>query len=470
MLPMSHSLRDAIGNLGQRLSLGDRPMPENPPLSRLAAKLAQDGGTTEHRPAKDYDAVAREILAQLASGLQLDTRQLRDAAWCLWSTAPAIANQPGEFSALLLQMQASDSARPFRTLATSFMASYTVDQAGSSETAQVLGGLSQQWGGPWGQVHQAYQLFDLTNGPQALAAAVIAQDKPASDILKAAGIGAISAQSGYAQAITGALLDQLARGRDLDHLTRLARIQRYAMTAEGNPIYGDQRPNLVEALLRPFGNGKVEKTIRDLFLKVVLALMGDPRLKPGNWSLVPTALREMVQRWLTEQSLRQFLDIVDRTADDSMWPYRRAFWEGVYDRGLIGDAWVAFGPDGQRQARNAFGKGAEFAILAAEGRQVESGHAVLLLRIGNGVVADWSHNGKCNIWSNADSKTAPKLFRKSYGSDEIRIHKGTGNYETEDLMSLMHMSSPTYNWQGKVAERLRKMTGIRLQQSDYRWP
>ncbi|MGV8856107.1 MAG: EH signature domain-containing protein [Devosia sp.] len=467
---MSHSLRDAIVHLGQRLSLGERPVPENPPLARLAAKLVQDGGTTERRPPKDFDAVAGEILAQLQSGVQLDTRQLRDAAWCLWTTNPAIADQPREFGALLLQMQGSDSARPFRTLATSFMASYTADQAGNSEAAQVLGRLSQQWGGPWGQVHQAYQLFDLSSGPQALAAAVIAQDKPASDILKAAGIGAISAQSGYAKAITGALLDQLAQGRDMDHLTRLARIQRYAMTPEGNPIYGDQRPNLVEALLRPFGTGTVEKAVRDLFLKIVLSLMGDPRLKPGNWSFVPTALREMVQRWLTEQSLRQFLDIVDRTADDGMWRYRRAFWEGVYDRGMIGDAWVAFGPDGHRMAKSVFGKSAEFAVLASEGRQVESGHAVLLLRIGNGVVADWSHNGKCNIWSSADSKTAPKLFKKTYGSDEIRIHKGTGNYETEDLLSLMHMSSPTYNWQGKVAERLRKMTGIRLQQSDYRWP
>lgn len=467
---MSHSLRDAIVNLSQRLSFGDRPMPEISSLSRLATKVVQDGGKIESRPAKDFDAIAGHLLAQLETEQQLDTRQLRDAAWCLWTTKPALAEQPQALKLLLEQMQASDSARPFRTLATSFMASYAADLGGGNEAAATLGQLSHRWGGPWGQVHQAFQLFDLSNGPRLLAEAVIAQDKPASDILKAAGLGAISAQSGYAKAITDALLDQLAQDRGTDHLTRLERIQRYALTAEGHPLYADLRPKLVEALLRPFGTGKVEKAIRDLFLKIVLALMGDPRLKPGNWSFVPSALRELVQRWLTEQSLRQFLDIVDRTADDGMWPYRRAFWESVFDRGLIDDAWVAFGPDGQRLARASFGKSAEFAVLAAEGRQVEAGHAVLLLRIGNGIVADWSHNGKCNIWSSADSSTAPKLFKKSYGSDEIRIHKGTGNYETEALMSLMHMSSSTYNWQGKVAERLRKMTGIRLQQSDYRWP
>src|SRR5690606_16101213 len=90
----------------------------------------------------------------------------------------------------------------------------------------------------------------------------------------------------------------------------------------------------------------------------------------------------IVRGWLTEQSLRQFLDIVDQTAVERMWKYRRAFWEAVYDGGLISEAWVAFGPLGARLARRAYGPDASFARLETDGKQVEQGHAVLLLKVG----------------------------------------------------------------------------------------
>lgn len=454
----------------QRLATPEHALPIRTPLSILADRQERAGLSAERRPAKDFDAIALQFQSDLEAGKRLANRQLKDAAWCLWTTSPALATNPSLLDRLLSQIGSADNARPFRTLASSFMASYSVDMLGRTEAAAALARLSKKWGGPWGDLHHKFQLFDLQIGPDRLAKAVITQDKPASEILSEAGLGAINAQSGYSKAVTRALLDQLAAGREVDHLTRLARIQRYAMADSGKPIYDDLRPNLIEALLRPFTDSKIDKVVRDTFLKVVLTLLGDPRLKPGNWALVPTALREIVQRWLTEQSLRQFLDIVDRTADDSMWPYRRAFWEGVYEKGLIDEAWVAFGVEGQRHARAVFGSTAEFAALQAESRQVESGHAVLLLRIGGGVIADWSHNGKCNIWSDASDPKAPKLFKKAYGSDQIRIHKGSGNFETGELFSLMHMSSGSYNWQGKVAERLHRMTGVRLTQKDYRYP
>jgi len=468
MPPMSNSLHNACKGLVQWLAISPSPTSAVTPLSQLASRLEQSGNSIERRPANDYDRIATHLRSELATGASLTSRQLKHAAWCLWSTTPALTENPEQVFALLSQFSNADSDRPFRTLATSFMASFASDMPSRRETADTLSTLSQKWGGPWGTLHQRFRLFDLEVGPQRLADAVIAQDKPAPEILKDAGLSAINAQSGYAKAVTRALLDRLSTGRDIDHMTRLARIQRYAMTGEGKSIYDDLRPNLIEALLRPFQQQNINKAIRDAFLKVVLTLLGDPRLKPGNWAFVPSPLREIVQRWLTEQSLRQFLDIVDRTADDNMWPYRRAFWEGVYEKGMIDEAWVALGADGKRLARSFFGSGAEFATLESGRRQIQPGQAVLLLRIGNGVVADWSHNGKCNIWSDASHRMAPKMFQRSYDADEITIHKGAGNFQTDTLMSLMHMGSATYNWQNKIANRLYAMTNTRLNQSDFR--
>ncbi|MFI5408060.1 EH signature domain-containing protein [Kaistia sp. UC242_56] len=463
---MSNSLHNACKGLVQWLAISPSPTSAVTPLAQLASRLEQSGNSIERRPANDYDQIATHLRSELATGASLTNRQLKHAAWCLWSTTPALTENPEQVSALLRQFSNADSDRPFRTLATSFMASFASDMPSRLETADTLSTLSQKWGGPWGTLHQRFRLFDLEVGPQRLADAVIAQDKPAPEILKDAGLSAINAQSGYAKAVTRALLDRLSTERDIDHMTRLARIQRYAMTSEGKSIYDDLRPNLIEALLRPFLQQNINKAIRDAFLKVVLTLLGDPRLKPGNWAFVPNPLREIVQRWLTELSLRQFFDIVDLTANDRMWRDRRAFWESAFEKNLVDGAWVAFGPEGRQLAREAFGTTAEFATLASGRRQIESGHAVLLLRIGNGVVADWSHNGKCNIWSDASDPKAPKLFERSYEADRISIHKGPGNFETESLLSLMHVGK----WQDRVAKRLHEMTGIRITRSDYGRP
>src|SRR5258706_2281895 len=90
----------------------------------------------------------------------------------------------------------------------------------------------------------------------------------------------------------------------------------------------------------------------------------------------------IVRRWLTKQSLRQFLEVVDQTADDRMWKHRRAFWGAVYDRGLISDAWVVFTPLGADVARRTFGKEISFATF--DRGSVLKGQAVLLVPVSPG--------------------------------------------------------------------------------------
>lgn len=107
------------------------------------------------------------------------------------------------------------------------------------------------------------------------------------------------------------------------------------------------------------------------------------------------------------------LEIVDQTADPSMLKFRRRLLEAVHNAGLVGR------------------------------KQVASGHAVLLLQVGRGGVADLSHNGTCNNWADADMVGAPNLFRGTHDPDEVRIAAGRGNLETHSPFSIMHMSSET---------------------------
>jgi hypothetical protein len=413
--------------------------------------------------------VADDIRSAVGRGLQLTRRQVRQGTWCLWNENTRLVEDEAVRATILDQVLASQGAGPFRTLASNFLEAFRQDQPGIGAAAAVLAELAPRWPGNWSRLHRDYRIFDIEAGPKSLAKAVSEQDRSPDQILQEYGVSLMSAQGGYARAVVEALLEHLAHGGEPNDERRIEKVQRYALTAQGRPLFGDMLGRIAEAILLPFQGRKPGKALRDLVLSVVLKALGDPRRREtqGNWRLVPAPLTSLVRSWLAEQSLRQFLDVVDDTANDKyMWRYRRAFWEGVYNLGLVSEAWVAFGPQGERQARQDYGRDASFGLLVQDGKHVESGHAVLLLRIGDGVVADWSHNGSCNIWSDAGASDAPLLYKTSYGSNDLRI-PGTGNLAVADRFRVSHTSSDHYNWQGKVADRIHSMTGRRIQQKDY---
>jgi hypothetical protein len=463
------ALKAACEDVMRRLGL-DVPGPPNVTAVERAAAAIDGAGNGLQQPARveDWDAIALRLGDKVENGVPLTTGELCKAAWCLWTTRPALGNSPTLLEALLRQVAAAERRRPFRALASSFVAAFDPARPGINVTGRVLAVEALRWGKPWQGLQEVHSFFHPEEGPRRLARTAIESGGTVPETLRQHGLGTMAAGGGYAKAVTGAILRELAGGAEVDHRRRLERIRQVALRPEGSLIFEDQSVLVAEALLRPFRRDDPDIAIQDLFLQTVLSLFGDPRLRPGRWNQL-RELEDIVQRWLTRQSLRQFLEIVDQTADLSMWKYRRRFWEAVHNAGLVKGAWVVLGPDGVSRARRAFGKSASFAQFSGGGRkQVASGHAVLLLQVGRGVVADWSHNGKCNIWADADMVGAPKLFRGTYDSDEVRIAAGTGNLETDSLFSIMHMSSETYNWQNKVADRLFKMTGFRLQQTLYR--
>jgi hypothetical protein len=230
------------------------------------------------------------------------------------------------------------------------------------------------------------------------------------------------------------------------------------------------RGEVARAIVMPFGDRIPGAADRDLILSFLVSRFGDPRVKRAGW-IGMDDVAEVLKRWLTEQSLRQFFDVVDRIAPDGAWKYRRAFWKAYHDAGLIQNAWVVFGPDGAAEVRRSFGRDVRFGIFKGGGRkQVQQGHAVLLLDLGQCVVADWSYNGFCNIWPNSDPDRPKELNAVNYTSDEIRrevpIDRSELNLTRHDIFG--HGGSENYVWQNRVAGRLRELVGVRIPQSAYR--
>ena len=222
---------------------------------------------------------------------------------------------------------------------------------------------------------------------------------------------------------------------------------------------------LAEALLAAWAtsekkpNADLETRIRNFFL----AALGDPRFEKNiGWRRVADRHRQTLVRWMNAASVRQFFDIVTdtmRTDDERrMWKYRRKFWTSYLDE--VRDAWVVFGPDAERLARrrahetgdDSFRKFARFSSSGAQ-----STHAALLLKIGDLTIVEWSHSGKCRIWSSSTG-VAPKAYEDDYPVFELR----NGEWETS------HHGNERYSWQFKVASKIRAHTGISKRQLSYR--
>ncbi|WP_299639399.1 EH signature domain-containing protein [Devosia sp.] len=469
---MSNNLRDAcIGIVRQTGAIAPR-LPEMLALQRLGAKLAEMPAMEGSYRPRDPRQVAAEIAGAIRAGKSLSRRQVRQAPWCLWTQETQLAAEADLLLPLLEAIARAERASPFRSLASAYVDSFRAELPGLDATAHCLIQLSKKWGGHWGQLQEEFGLFDPETGPKRLAAAVINEDRSATEILRDRGLQAMGAQGGYARAVTAALLSALARGSEPDHMKRLGKIQRYALSEGGNPLFGEQLPDIAEALLRPFERVSPDNPIRDRFLDLILKLLGDPRLRPGKWMLVPPVLRAIVAGWLTEQSLRQFLDIVDEIAVEHMWKYRRAFWEGVYEhyrsKGLDVQVWVAFGRVGTNRVRATFGRNVSFAELSQSGKYVKPTHAVLLMKVADCLIADWNDNGKCHVWSSADQPGAPRMFDPHYGSNDVQIFTGQGHHETADELTWGHGGSEGLSWQHKIADRLQQLIGIRIPEAVYR--
>lgn len=456
------AFRSAITELKRRV-LSIAGAPAETATARAAARVVAGAGMAGPRAGKDYDRVAREIVAAVAAGEQLDWRRARDGAWCLWTTSPALSEQPVALAAVIEGVSRSGRKTACRELALSWLTSFGPGRTGTPEVAAALRGLVATVGAPWDRLHARFELFDVEAGPRNVAHTAIAERLTPTALLMQTGLSGVVAGA-YARHCMSICLAELAGGREPNPMVRLALVRALVLKPDGKLQYEGLGPLAVRALLAPFGTSMPAKEIRDTYLGLLLSLFGDPRLHPGRW----TRMRDeetIIRRWLTEQSLRQFLEIADRATAVTHpnlkrdWPTRRAFWEAVYEKQLITEAWAIFGSEGARLARSTFGDSVSFGEFNRVGRKsVDGGHTVILLRIGNGVVADWSFNGKCNVWPDADAIGAPKLYRRVYSSDDVHMPDSVTSDVTAGMFSKRHIGA----WRQSVADKLHHMTGVRV--------
>jgi len=300
------------------------------------------------------------------------------------------------------------------------------------------------------------------DGPRKLANRIFNQHVNIESALGKAGLQGRLAVRGFVEHVFNTLSQDI-RSKILDRsltLTELRTFLDWAVTGESSFRFPEKRTLLINNLLEPFSRGDDPKSAKQTIFTFLIKYAGDPRLNQGHWHNVSDSALQVMKRWLVKSTLEDFFRLLKHVAGNDpaaakMWKDRQQFWTAYLKRNAIGDAWVVLGPRASQLA------GYSFKEIKGSYGHLHSGninplHSVLLMRIDNLVIAEWSHNGKCHIWmENVPNK--PLFYKKEYLRDELRNELSDSDINSPPFI---HVKSNQLLWQGRVRDYIRKVTGI----------
>jgi EH_Signature domain len=264
------------------------------------------------------------------------------------------------------------------------------------------------------------------------------------------------------------------RGEALADPAVMERVLGWSRTAPafqtgGVARYPEHRVALADAMLSPWLNRTPSDSVRNRLLAYFIKHYGDPRLLSTNheghhWQGVAPAHVQLLKRWMVGDTMRGFMEILQRTAD-SIWLHRQRFWMAYYDRGLIDEAWLALGSIAAHYAKDTF-KNAEWAQYGRLWTGAQANQSMLFMRIGDVVFMEWSHNGSLRALPVGDPQL-PAMYLKEYAGQELReVYSMDFHNGMNQQPQLAHMHSEGGTWQRKARDFIARQTGVRLNDKD----
>ncbi|HEY6259682.1 MAG TPA: EH signature domain-containing protein [Xanthobacteraceae bacterium] len=231
-------------------------------------------------------------------------------------------------------------------------------------------------------------------------------------------------------------------------------------SATGTPI-GDY----YEAMLSPFEAEVPSLDVQKALMSTLVLKFGDPRIVdwPGllgnDGEMRREACAAILRRWLSIEYLDLFIKIIEKTAEDRQFRPRKAFWLKYFEKGLISDLTLVLASDANRIARKMRGElnNAEYMKWATLNSALPN-QSVLLMRLGDLVIAEWSHSGAMRFWKITD-KNVPKFHNDEYFSSALRSGslkvKVGGNFRD----SIIHHDNG--QWMAWARNAIEYHTGVR---------
>ncbi|GAA6204270.1 EH signature domain-containing protein [Thalassotalea sp. SU-HH00458] len=221
--------------------------------------------------------------------------------------------------------------------------------------------------------------------------------------------------------------------------------------------YPEFRIETADSILTSLHHIQIQPVVKDALKTFFLTHYGDPRVELSGWHGVSDEARRVFQSWLVEKTMEDFFNLLSHVADtqsdsDRHWRYRKRFWNAYLKKGYIEEAWFALGHRAYEQAPN-FIKGKHNYSSLSGG---DSRHSVLIMKIGDLILTEWSHSGSYRVWNS--TQYAPAFYEKHYNRDDVIAncdHTGA------------HHGNETGGWQERLSTHIRDLTGLRVLAKDY---
>ena len=201
----------------------------------------------------------------------------------------------------------------------------------------------------------------------------------------------------------------------------------------------------------------VTEALRQPLQSYILQKWQDPRIAGADvrWRDVSDKARQIFTKWITEEDIRFFFDVVARACGDPKFEYRKAFWLAYFDH-------ITF-------CRPVLRKNAEYlfrhdpqALQYYRNRQpaeLKGGNRdqhAFIIQMGNYTFVEFSTAGACYVYHNVD-------LPFEVGDSEYRMDVLRSKLWAEHRV--IHHNSEKYRWQSEFASWLEYEIGIQPMRS-----
>ena len=218
-------------------------------------------------------------------------------------------------------------------------------------------------------------------------------------------------------------------------------------------VHGDDNASraIVSRTIERLGMGASED-LRQPVQSYVFREWQDPRLAGGDvrWREVSDEAKRIFTKWITEEDLRFFFDIVAQACNDRKFAYRKAFWLAYFEH-------ISFcRPVLRRNVQDLFRNNPQALQYYRERqpavlRDGDSDQHAFIIQMGDYTFVEFSTRAACYVYD--DASRPFELGDSEYHMSELRNQLAAKH-------RVIHSNSEQYRWQREFASWIRSRIGI----------
>ena len=219
-----------------------------------------------------------------------------------------------------------------------------------------------------------------------------------------------------------------------------------------------------EAMVTPFEDRAPAAEIQKMIISKAVERYGDPRMHswpiPGgpNGQSRRDRCVATIKRWLSIEYLDLFMRIIERTAVDAQFRPRKSFWLQYFEADKIADVTLILASDADRVARRTRTETANAEYMQwARLNSALPNQSVLLMRLGDLIIAEWSHSGAMRFWK-ASNENAPEFHLSEYLGYQLRQNSLKVKVGSEFRDAIIHHDNG--QWMRWASRTIEHHTGV----------